>query len=62
MEDEEARVRAEKVRRDQESASRVVARRNDEASVKSAKERYLERKRRRLEEASGEGQPEQPDP
>ena len=50
MEEEKQRLRSE-----QESRDRTVARRNDETVetlVKSAKERYLERKRRRLEEAS----------
>ena len=41
---------------------RTVAKRNDEAAVKSARERYLERKRRRLEEGDGEGECGQPDP
>ena len=52
MEDEKKRMQSEKERQEQESLTRTVARRNDEESVKSARERYLERKRRRLEEGA----------
>ena len=62
MEDEEARVRGERERAERESVSRVVARRNDETAVKSARERYLERKRRRMEEGEAGGEGGQPDP
>ncbi|PIL24074.1 hypothetical protein GSI_13825 [Ganoderma sinense ZZ0214-1] len=62
MEEEKQRLRSEKDREEQESRNRVVAKRNDEASVKSAKERYLERKRRRLEEASTAGEDGQANP
>ena len=62
MEEEKERLRSEKEREEQESRDRTVARRNDETSVKSAKERYLERKRRRLEEASLAGEDGQANP
>lgn len=62
MEEEKQRLLSEKEREEQESRNRVVARRNDEASVKSAKERYLERKRRRLEGSSAAGDDTQTDP
>ncbi|KAH9946042.1 coiled-coil domain-containing protein 55-domain containing protein [Epithele typhae] len=55
MEDEKRRLRDERDKEEREALSRTVARRNDEASVMSAKERYLERKRRRLEEAAAGG-------
>ncbi|KAI0374985.1 hypothetical protein BV20DRAFT_406080 [Pilatotrama ljubarskyi] len=62
LEEEQERIRAEKARQELESINRVVAKRNNEESVKSARERYLERKRRRLEEAAkGEGEGGQPD-
>ncbi|KAH9856969.1 coiled-coil domain-containing protein 55-domain containing protein [Lenzites betulinus] len=62
LEEEQERMRAEKRKREEESISRTVAKRNDEESVKSAKERYLERKRRRLEEAAkGDTEGGQPD-
>ncbi|KAI1795790.1 coiled-coil domain-containing protein 55-domain containing protein [Ganoderma leucocontextum] len=61
MEEEKQRLRSEKEQEEQESRERVVAKRNDETSVKSAKERYLERKRRRLEEASAAGEDGQAD-
>ncbi|CDO71209.1 hypothetical protein BN946_scf184863.g4 [Trametes cinnabarina] len=54
LEEEQERLRAEKARQEQESLNRVVAKRNTEEAVKSARERYLERKRRRLEEAAKE--------
>ncbi|KAI0709331.1 coiled-coil domain-containing protein 55-domain containing protein [Earliella scabrosa] len=56
MEDEKKRMQSEKERQEQESLTRTVARRNDEESVKSARERYLERKRRRLEEGADKGE------
>ncbi|KAF7304900.1 DUF2040 domain-containing protein [Mycena kentingensis (nom. inval.)] len=51
MEDEERRLKAEKAREEHERTQRVVVKRNDEGSVQSARERYLERKRQRLEAA-----------
>ncbi|KAI0670296.1 coiled-coil domain-containing protein 55-domain containing protein [Trametes maxima] len=55
LEQEQERLRVDRERQEQESINRVVTKRNDEESVKSAKERYLERKRRRLEEAAKGG-------
>lgn len=51
LEEERERVLQEKQRVEQENISRVVAKRNNEESVQSARERYLARKRQRLEEA-----------
>ncbi|CCM02377.1 uncharacterized protein FIBRA_04472 [Fibroporia radiculosa] len=57
LEEERERIREEKERAEQDSINRVVAKRNTEESVQSARERYMERKRRRLDEiASGDGQ------
>jgi coiled-coil domain-containing protein 55 len=52
MEDEEKRIMEERVRAEEEATRRIVTRRNDEGAVQSARERYLQRKRQRLEEAS----------
>ncbi|KZT09444.1 uncharacterized protein LAESUDRAFT_646838 [Laetiporus sulphureus 93-53] len=52
MEEERDRLLKEKEREEHESVQRVVAKRNTEESVKSARERYLERKRRKLEEVA----------
>lgn len=46
---------SKQIRMEREKEARVVKRRNDEGDVMSARERYLERKRRRLEEAKEEG-------
>ena len=51
MESERERILEDRKRQEQESLNRVVAKRNTEESVQSAKERYLARKRRKLEEA-----------
>ncbi|TBU35887.1 coiled-coil domain-containing protein 55-domain containing protein [Dichomitus squalens] len=56
MDEEKQRMQSEKDRREEEERQRIVAKRNDEESVKSARERYLERKRRRLEEAAAGGE------
>lgn len=48
--EEKERTKEEQDRRERERMQRVVAKRNTEEDVKSARERYLERKRRRLEE------------
>lgn len=48
--EEQERVRAEKKKQDEEERQRLVKRRNDDDSVASAKERYLARKKRKLEE------------
>lgn len=52
MEEEKRRLQSEKERQEQESVNRVVSKRNNEETVKSARERYLERKRRRVEEGA----------
>jgi coiled-coil domain-containing protein 55 len=52
MEEERERMLKEKEREEQESINRIVAKRNTEDSISSAKERYLARKRRKLEEAA----------
>ena len=62
MEEEKQRLQSEKERQEQESRQRVVVKRNDEGSVKSARERYVERKRRRLEEAAAGGEGGQAEP
>lgn len=51
MEEERERILEEKKREEQESLNRVVTKRNNDDSIMSAKERYLARKRRKLEEA-----------
>jgi len=48
--EEEGRLRSEKERREREAKERVVAKRNNEEDVQSAKERYLARKKRKFEE------------
>ena len=50
MVEEKERTKEEHDRRERERVQRTVAKRNTEEDVKSARERYLERKRRRLEE------------
>ncbi|KAF7363477.1 Nuclear speckle splicing regulatory protein 1-like protein [Mycena sanguinolenta] len=49
MEQEEERLEKEKAREEREATQRIVARRNDEGAVQTARERYQERKRQRLE-------------
>lgn len=49
MEEEKDRVAAEREREERERTERIVAKRNTEGDVQSAKERYLARKRRKLE-------------
>lgn len=48
--EEEERLRSEKERREREARGRVVAKRNNEEDVQSARQRYLARKKRKLEE------------
>jgi len=48
--EEQERLAAQQVREDEEERQRQVKRKNNEADVMSARERYLERKRRKLEE------------
>lgn len=52
MEEERERQQAQRERDEEESRQRMVAKRNTEADVQDAKARYLERKRRRLEEGA----------
>ncbi|KAG5342774.1 hypothetical protein C0989_008724 [Termitomyces sp. Mn162] len=49
MEEEEGRVTQEKRLAEEETTRRIVAKRNTEVDVQSARERYLHRKRQRLE-------------
>ncbi|KAG6900867.1 hypothetical protein C0993_009985 [Termitomyces sp. T159_Od127] len=49
MEEEEDRVTREKRLAEEETTRKIVAKRNNEADVQSARERYLQRKRQRLE-------------
>ncbi|KAJ7709872.1 coiled-coil domain-containing protein 55-domain containing protein, partial [Mycena rosella] len=49
MEAEEERMKSEKERADHEATQRIIAKRNNEDAVQSARERYLQRKRQRLE-------------
>lgn len=51
LEEERERILKEKQREEQESLNRAVAKRNNEETIQSARERYLARKRQRLEEA-----------
>ncbi|EED79528.1 predicted protein [Postia placenta Mad-698-R] len=57
LEEERERTLKERERQEQESINRVIAKRNDEDSLQSAKERYMERKRRRIEETQVDGAP-----
>ncbi|CAK5277402.1 unnamed protein product [Mycena citricolor] len=49
MEEEEDRVRTEAERSEFERTQRTLAKRNDESAVQSARERYLQRKRQKLD-------------
>ena len=51
LEQERERILQEKQREEQENLSRIVAKRNNEETIQSARERYLARKRQKLEEA-----------
>jgi coiled-coil domain-containing protein 55 len=64
MVQEEERVREEKEREEYERTQRIVAKRNQEDDVLSAKERYLARKKRKLEEvaATANGETAEPSP
>ncbi|KIP09586.1 hypothetical protein PHLGIDRAFT_22814 [Phlebiopsis gigantea 11061_1 CR5-6] len=62
MEEERERLFKERELQEQENINRIVAKRNTEESIQSAKERYLARKRRKLDEgqlAEGDGRTEQ---
>jgi len=52
--EERERVVMEKERQERETTARLVARRNNEADIQNALERYQERKRRKLEKISEE--------
>lgn len=52
MEEEHERQRAQRERDEEESRQKIVAKRNTEVDVQDAKARYLERKRRKLEESA----------
>lgn len=58
LEEERARVKEEKERGEREERERIIRRRNDDNAVEDAKERYLARKRRKLEEAQAQDQAE----
>lgn len=53
LEEERKRLVDEKEREEREERERIVRRRNDDSAVQDAKERYLARKRRKLEEEKG---------
>ncbi|KAL0946862.1 hypothetical protein HGRIS_013029 [Hohenbuehelia grisea] len=57
MTEEEERVATEKRKAEEEAMQRIVSRRNTEGDVQSARERYLARKRQKLESAAPQGQP-----
>lgn len=50
LEDERERVAKEKARAEHEATQRTIAKRNTEEDVQSARERYLQRKRQKLDE------------
>ncbi|KAH0830593.1 coiled-coil domain-containing protein 55-domain containing protein [Lanmaoa asiatica] len=52
MEEEHGRQQAQRERDEEESRQKTVAKRNTEVDVQDAKTRYLERKRRKLEEGA----------
>ncbi|KAG8217530.1 coiled-coil domain-containing protein 55-domain containing protein [Butyriboletus roseoflavus] len=52
IEEERERQQAQKERDEEESRQRIVVKRNNEVDVQDAKARYLERKRRKLEEGA----------
>ncbi|KAJ3786271.1 coiled-coil domain-containing protein 55-domain containing protein [Lentinula aff. detonsa] len=56
MEEEQERVRKEREREEHEKTQRIIAKRNTEEDVESARTRFLERKRRKLEEAHDAGE------
>jgi coiled-coil domain-containing protein 55 len=50
LEEEEKRLVKDRVRQESEATAKYVARRNADSDIQSARERYLERKRRKLEQ------------
>lgn len=61
MAEEEERLRSERERREREAKERVVAKRNNEEDVQSARERYLARKKRKFEEEQAAQDQQKPD-
>ena len=61
MDEERERLIEEKERREEESRNRVVAKRNNDESIQSARERYLARKRQKMEEPEESVQAPTPD-
>ena len=55
LEQEEVRTAKAKALADHEATQRIIAKRNNEEDVQGAKERYLARKRRKLEEEQAAG-------
>lgn len=55
MEEERERLLKEKEQQEQDNAARVMTKRNTEESVKSMRERYLERKKRKIEPTADDG-------
>jgi coiled-coil domain-containing protein 55 len=56
MAEEERRQEQEKEQQEKDATQRAVLKRNNETDVQSARERYLERKRRKLEEQTQVGE------
>lgn len=54
MEQEETRAAREKELAEHEATQRIVAKRNNEEDMQSARERYLQRKRRKMEEETAQ--------
>ncbi|KAF9464733.1 coiled-coil domain-containing protein 55-domain containing protein [Collybia nuda] len=54
LQDEEHRMASEKQRMEEDAVRRTVAKRNNSDDVQSARERYLERKRQRMEETQNQ--------
>ncbi|KDQ18438.1 hypothetical protein BOTBODRAFT_103774 [Botryobasidium botryosum FD-172 SS1] len=61
LEEENERAIREKERAEEEEKARVLEKRNNEAEIQRARQRYLERKKRKLEEAAAEGQVQDPE-
>lgn len=52
MEEEEARVARTKELREREATEKIIVKRNNQEDLQSARERYLQRKRQKLDEAA----------
>lgn len=59
--EEEERLRSEKERREREAKERIVTKRNNQEDIESARDRYLARKKRKLEEEQNAEDQQQPD-